>query len=72
MTYRDQPVGVHRLDLIVRGCIVVELKAVKALEPHPPGTINGLPEGEPAFASVYLMNFGGATFQGRALKRIVM
>jgi hypothetical protein len=30
--YRGQPVGEHRLDLLVEGVLVVELKAVKALE----------------------------------------
>ena len=30
--YRDRPVGEHRLDLLVEGVLVVELKAVKALE----------------------------------------
>ena len=30
--YRDQPVGEHRLDLFVAGKVVVELKAVKALD----------------------------------------
>ena len=30
--YRDEPVGEHRLDLLVAGKVVVELKAVKALE----------------------------------------
>jgi GxxExxY protein len=30
--FEDEEVGLHRLDLIVEGVIVVELKAVKALE----------------------------------------
>jgi GxxExxY protein len=30
--YRGRPVGEHRLDLLVEGVLVVELKAVKALE----------------------------------------
>jgi len=30
--FEDEEVGVHRLDLIVAGQIIVELKAVKALE----------------------------------------
>jgi GxxExxY protein len=30
--FEDEDVGVHRLDLIVAGQIIVELKAVKALE----------------------------------------
>ena len=32
VNYRDRPVGTHRLDLIVRGRVVVELKAVKRLK----------------------------------------
>jgi GxxExxY protein len=30
--FEDEEVGLHRLDLIVEGELVVELKAVKALE----------------------------------------
>ena len=30
--YREEPVGEHRLDLFVAGRVVVELKAVKALD----------------------------------------
>lgn len=30
--YDEQPIGMHRLDLIVEGKVVVELKAVKTLE----------------------------------------
>ena len=30
--YRGQPIGEHRLDLLVQGCVVVELKAIAALE----------------------------------------
>lgn len=32
LTYRGQSVGEHRLDLLVEGVLVVELKAVRALE----------------------------------------
>ena len=32
LTYRDRPVGEHRLDLLVAGRVVLELKAVKDLE----------------------------------------
>jgi GxxExxY protein len=32
LTYRDLPIGEHRLDLLVEGKIVVELKAISALE----------------------------------------
>ena len=30
--YRDKPVGEHRLDLLIVGTVVVELKAIKSLE----------------------------------------
>jgi GxxExxY protein len=33
LSYRGRPVGQHRLDLLVEGVLVVELKAVSALEP---------------------------------------
>src|SRR5437763_8597066 len=29
--YRSQPIGEHRLDFLVRNCLVVELKAVETL-----------------------------------------
>jgi GxxExxY protein len=32
LKYRDRPIGQHRLDLLVEGVMVVELKAVRALE----------------------------------------
>ena len=32
LTYRDRPIGEHRLDLLVEGTVVVELKAISALE----------------------------------------
>ena len=31
--YRDEPIGTHRVDLIVQGLVVVELKAVEAIDP---------------------------------------
>ena len=33
LTYQGKPVGEHRLDLMVAGRVVVELKAIKDLEP---------------------------------------
>ena len=32
LKYRDQPVGIHRIDLLVENKIIIELKAVKKLE----------------------------------------
>jgi GxxExxY protein len=33
LLYQDKPIGEHRLDLLVAGRVVVELKAIKAFEP---------------------------------------
>jgi GxxExxY protein len=33
LTYQNQLIGEHRLDLLVSGRVVVELKAIKSLEP---------------------------------------
>ncbi len=33
LTYRQRPIGEHRLDLLVEGLVVVELKAVTDLDP---------------------------------------
>jgi len=70
VTYRDQPVGVYRLDLIVRGCIVVELKAVKALEPVHQAQLMAYMKATGIRVGL-LMNFCGATFKDN-IKRIVI
>ena len=68
--YRDRPVATHRLDLVVRGCIVVELKAVKVLKRVHEAQVlaylkaSRLPVG-------LLMNFGGATLK-EGFRRIVL
>lgn len=68
--YRDRPVAVHRLDLVVRRCIVVELKAVKVLKQVHEAQLlaylkaSGLPVG-------LLMNFGGARLK-EGFRRIVL
>jgi len=70
LRYRDRPVGRHRLDLIVGGRVVVELKAVKALERAHEAQLlaylkaSQLPVG-------LLMNFGAATLK-EGLKRIIL
>jgi GxxExxY protein len=69
VVYRDQPVAVHRLDLVVRGCIVVELKAVKLLKHVHEAQVlaylkaSQLPVG-------LLMNFGGARLK-EEFRRII-
>ena len=68
--YRDRPVGTHRLDLIVRGCVVVELKAVKTLKRvHEAQVLAYLKASQLRVA--LLMNFGGATLK-EGLRRIVL
>lgn len=68
--YRGRPVAVHRLDLVVRGCIVVELKAVKMLKRVHEAQVlaylkaSRLPVG-------LLMNFGGATLK-EGFRRIIL
>lgn len=44
--YREQPVGTHRLDLVVRERVLVELKAVKMLKTRPRGASNRLSKGK--------------------------
>ena len=67
--YRGKSVAVHRLDLVIRGCVVVELKAVKTLQPVHEAQVlaylkaSGLPVG-------LLMNFGGAVLKD-GLRRII-
>ena len=68
--YRGQPVGIHRLDLVIRECVVVELKAVKCLEPiHRAQLISYLKASK--IKAGLLMNFAGATFKEGA-KRVVV
>jgi GxxExxY protein len=68
--YRDRPVATHRLDLVVRGCVVVELKAVKMLKRVHEAQVlaylkaSRLPVG-------LLMNFGGSTLK-EGFRRIVL
>ena len=70
VTYRDKPVGTHRLDLIIRGRVLVELKAVKMLKRvHEAQVLAYLKASRLPVA--LLMNFGGATLK-EGLKRIVL
>ena len=68
--YRGRPVAVHRLDLVVRGCILVELKAVKILKRVHEAQVlaylkaSKLPVG-------LLMNFGGATLK-EGFRRVIL
>jgi GxxExxY protein len=68
--HRDRPVGTHRLDLIVRERVVIELKAVKMLKRvHEAQVLAYLKASKLPVA--LLMNFGGATLKER-LKRVVL
>ena len=68
--YRGKPVSSHRLDLVVRGCVVIELKAVRMLERAHEAQVlsylkaSNLPVG-------LLMNFAGATLK-EGLRRIIL
>ena len=68
--YRDQPVGVHRLDLIVRECVVVELKTVRSLEPIHRAQLMAYLKASKIKAGL-LMNFAGATFK-EGVKRVIV
>ena len=68
--YHDRPVGTHRMDLIVRGRVLVELKAVKRLKrAHEAQVLAYLKVSRLPIA--LLMNFGGATLK-EGLQRIVL
>ena len=68
--YRDRPVAVHRVDLVVSDQIIVELKAVAALEEiHQAQLISYLKA--TGIRAGLLMNFGGVTLRA-GLRRIVL
>ena len=68
--YRDVPVGTHRLDLVIRNCIVVELKAVKSFEPFHRAQLMAYLKASKIRAGL-LMNFAGATFK-EGVKRVIV
>ena len=68
--YRDKPVGTHRLDLIVRGRVAVELKAVKRLKRVHEAQVLAYLKAS-GLRVALLMNFGGATLK-EGLRRIVL
>ena len=68
--YRDVPVALHRIDLVVYECIIVELKAVNSIESvHVAQVLSYLKA--TGFRVGLLMNFGGATLRD-GLRRIVL
>lgn len=68
--YRNEPVGIHRLDYVIRGCIVLELKAVKALEPVHQAQLMAYMKASGIRVGV-LMNFCSALFK-EGTKRVVL
>jgi GxxExxY protein len=68
--YREKPVGIHRMDLVVYGAVVVELKAVKTLEiAHYAQILSYLKA--TGYRVGLLMNFGAATL-AQGLRRVVL
>ena len=70
VVYRGETVGIHRLDFVVRGCIVLELKAVKALEPVHQAQLMAYMKASGIRVGI-LMNFCGATYK-EGTKRVVL
>lgn len=68
--YRDRPVSIHRVDLVVRNRLVIELKAVRALERvHEAQVLSYLKASQ--LPAGLLMNFGGATLKD-GLRRVIL
>ena len=67
--YRDRPVSTHRIDLIVRNRLIIELKAVRMLERiHESQLLSYLKVTQ--LPAGLLMNFGGATLK-EGIQRVV-
>ena len=69
--YREKPVGIHRMDLIVADTVIVELKAVKWLEPAHQVQLLSYLKATHLHVGL-LMNFGGATLMQGGLRRFVL
>ena len=68
--YRERPVSTHRVDLVVRKQLIVELKAVRMLERvHEAQVLSYLKASQ--LPAGLLMNFGGATLK-EGIKRVVL
>ncbi len=68
--YRNQPVGIQRIDLIVDEAVIVEIKAVEALaKPHEQQLLSYLKATR--LRAGLLMNFGGLTLK-QGLRRFVL
>lgn len=64
--FHGQSVGEHRLDLLVDGCVVVELKAIQAFEPIHYAIVRSYVKATGARCGL-ILNFAGPTLQ---VKRI--
>jgi GxxExxY protein len=68
--YRERPVSTHRVDLVVRNRLIVELKAVRILERvHEAQVLSYLKASQ--LPAALLMNFGGATLK-EGLRRVIL
>ena len=68
--YRDRPVAVHRVDVVVADQVIVELKAVSSLnEIHQAQLLSYLKA--TGIRAGLLMNFGGVTLRA-GLRRLVV
>ena len=68
--YRERPVSTHRVDLVVRNRLIVELKAVRILERvHEAQVLSYLKASR--LPAALLMNFGGATLK-EGLRRVIL
>jgi GxxExxY protein len=70
VSYRGEPIGVHRLDFTVRGLLIIELKAVKMLEPVHQAQLMAYMKASEIRVGL-LMNFCGATFK-EGIRRVVL
>jgi GxxExxY protein len=68
--YRGQPVGVQRIDLVVGGAAIVELKAIECLAKIHEQQVLSYMRATKIRAGL-LMNFGGSTLR-QGLKRFVI
>ena len=68
--YRDTSIGTHRLDFVIRNCIIVELKAVRTLDPVHTAQLMAYMKASNLRVGL-LMNFCAATFK-EGIKRIVL
>jgi GxxExxY protein len=70
IAYRGHIVGVHRLDFVVRGCVLVELKAIRNFDPAHMAQVMAYLKASQLRVGL-LMNFACAAFK-EGLRRIVL